>query len=101
MTGIQALERKYSQKPVIPGMPAKIEFEYIRHGTICLIGFFDVATGEMISPYVNFTRTEIDFRDAVKATVETNPDAEWRFVLDGLNTHKSESLVRYEHENSF
>jgi hypothetical protein len=95
MTGIQALERKYSQKPVLSGMPAKIEFEYIRHGTICLIGFFDVATGQMISPYINHTRTEIDFRDAVEATVKTNPDEQWYFVVDGLNTHQSESLVRF------
>jgi len=95
MTGIQALERKYLEMPVIPGVPAKIEFEYIRHGTICLIGFFDVATGEMIAPYINYTRTEIDFVTAIKATVETNPDEEWCFVADGLNIHKSESLVRF------
>jgi transposase len=95
MTGIQALERKYLEKPVIPGMPAKIEFEYIRHGTICLIGFFDVATGQMISPYVSDTRKEADFVAAVKAAVETNPDDGWCFVVDGLNTHQSESLVRF------
>jgi len=95
MTGIQALERKYSEMPVIPGMPAKIEFEYIRHGTLCLIGFFDVATGKMISPYINYTRTEIDFVTAIEAAIETNPDAQWYFIVDGLNTHKSESLVRF------
>ena len=95
MTGIQALERKYVEKPVIPGMPAKIEFEYIRHGTLCLIGFFDVATGEAISPYINYTRTEADFVNAIEATVATDQDKSWIFVGDGLNTHKSESLVRF------
>ncbi len=42
MTGVQALERKYPDKPVMPGRPALTEFEYIRHGTTSLIGFFDV-----------------------------------------------------------
>ena len=95
MTGIQALEHKYPDKPVIPGKAARMEFEYIRHGTISLIGFFDVATGRMEKPYLNPTRTEDDFVEAIRALVETDPEAPWTFVCDGLNTHKSESLVRF------
>ena len=85
MTGIQALEHKY------PDM----EFEYIRHGTVSLIGFFDVATGRMEKPYLNSTRTEKDFVEAIRALIETDPEASWTFVCDGLNIHKSESLVRF------
>lgn len=95
MTGIQALEHKYPDKPVIPGQPARMEFEYIRHGTTSLIGFFDVATGRMEAPYLNKTRTEEDFVEAVRRLVETDPQASWTFVCDGLNTHKSETLVRF------
>ena len=95
MTGIQALEHKYPDKPVMPGKTARMEFEYIRHGTISLIGFFDVATGRMEKPYLNPTRTEDDFVKAMRAMVETDPEASWTFVCDGLNTHKSESLVRF------
>lgn len=98
MTGIQALERKYPDKPVISGKPALMEFEYIRHGTTSLIGFFDVATGRMEKPYLNTTRTEEDFVKAIRALVKTDPDARWTFVCDGLNTHKSESLVRFVSE---
>ena len=72
-----------------------MEFEYIRHGTTSLIGFFDVATGRMEQPYLNPTRTEDDFVEALRALVETDPDASWTIVCDGLNTHKSESLVRF------
>ena len=50
MTGIQALEHKYPDKPVMPGKPSYMEFEYIRHGTTSLIGFFDVATGRVEHP---------------------------------------------------
>ncbi len=95
MTGIQALERKYPDKSVRPGRPALAEFEYIRHGTTSLIGFFDVATGRMEAPYLNQTRTEEDFVTAVCELVATDPEAQWTFVCDGLNTHKSDSLVRF------
>lgn len=95
MTGIQALERKYPDKPVMPGRCARIEFEYIRHGTTSLIGFFDVATGRIEAPYLNKTRTEEDFEAAVRGLIETDPKAPWIFVCDGLNTHRSERLVRF------
>ncbi|MDE5825513.1 MAG: transposase [Lachnospiraceae bacterium] len=79
----------------MPGKAARMEFEYIRHGTTSLIGFFDVATGRMEKPYLNPTRTEEDFVAAVRALVETDPEASWTFVCDGLNTYKSESLVQF------
>lgn len=93
MTGIQALEHKYADKPVMPFKTARMEFEYIRHGTTGLIGFFDVATGQMKTPYLNQTRTEEDFIKAVQGLIDTDAKASWVFVCDGLNTHKSESLV--------
>src|SRR5208337_2154884 len=48
MTGIQALERTAPTKLMIAGKPARIEFEYERHGTLTLIGNFQVTTGELI-----------------------------------------------------
>ena len=98
MTGIQALEHKYPDKLPLPGQCAKTEFEYIRHGTTGLIGFFDVASGRMEVPYLNPTRTEEDFVKAVEALVRTDPEASWTFVCDGLNIHKSEALVRFVSE---
>lgn len=95
MTGIQAREHKYPEKLPLPGQCAKMEFEYIRHGTTSLIGFFDVATGRMEAPYLNPTRTEQDFVKAVEALINTDSEASWTFVCDGLNIHKSESLVRF------
>lgn len=50
MTGIQALEHKYPDKLPLPNSTAKMEFEYIRHGTTSLIGFFDIAGGFLYSP---------------------------------------------------
>lgn len=51
--------------------------------------------GRMETPYLNPTHTEEDFVKAVEALINTDPKASWIFVCDGLNTHKSESLVRY------
>lgn len=93
-TGIQALERKHSARPMMPGKPELIEFEYIRHGTQTLIANFEVATGKLITPSVGPTRKEKDFAAHIERTIATDPEAEWIFIVDQLNTHKSESLVR-------
>jgi transposase len=95
MTGIQALERTAPTKPMKPGREERREFEYTRHGTQCLIGNFEVATGEVIAPTVQATRTEEDFRAHIAATVATDAGAGWIFVADNLTIHCSESLVRY------
>jgi transposase len=95
MTGIQALERNAKPIPMKPGEPVRIEFEYTRHGTLCLIGNWHVVLGQMIAPTIRATRTEEDFCWHVHRTVATDVDAGWVFVVDNLNTHCSESLVRY------
>jgi hypothetical protein len=53
-----------------------------------------VATGRVVAPTVGPTRTEADFAAHVEQTLATDPDGAWLFVVDQLNTHQSESLVR-------
>ena len=78
-----------------PGKVQKTEFEYIRHGTQTLIANFDVATGKIMEPTCGDTRTEEDFAQHIRRTIETDPDAKkWNLIMDCLNTHQSESLVR-------
>lgn len=93
-TGIQALERIHPTRPMEPGKPEAVEFEYQRHGTQALIANFEVATGKMLSPSIGDTRTEEDFAAHISTTIETDPQGEWVFICDQLNTHKSESLVK-------
>ena len=95
MTGIQALEHKYPDKLARPHMTAKTEFEYIRHGTTSLIGFFDIVTGRLECPYLNKTRNAEDFVEALTRIIATDPDKHWIIVADNLNTHYSESVVRF------
>lgn len=94
MTGIQALERLHPTLPMKPGLIERREFEYLRHGTLSLIAGFDVATGQIVASSMGPTRNETDFAMQVRQLVETDPEGEWIFVADGLNTHHSESLVR-------
>jgi transposase len=95
MTGIQALERNAKTIPMKPGQPKRIEFEYTRHGTLCLTGNWHTVLGQMIAPTIRATRTEEDFCWHIHHTVATDREAGWVFVVDNLNTHCSESLVRY------
>jgi transposase len=94
MTGIQALERIAPTKLMIAGKPARVEFEYERHGTLTLIGNFQVTTGELIAPSLGPTRTEADFASHIEQTMATDPGASWVFVTDNLNIHCSETLVQ-------
>lgn len=92
-TGMQALERLHETKPVLPGLVERIEFEYIRHGTLSLIANFEVATGKVICPSIGPTRTEADFVAHIDKTIGTDPGAAWIFVADQLDTHRSAGLV--------
>jgi hypothetical protein len=92
-TGIQALERAARTLPVRPGLVERREFEYRRHGTLCLMANFFVATGT-VEGSVGPTRTEEDFAEHIQRTLDMDPTARWVFVLDQLNTHQSEALVR-------
>jgi hypothetical protein len=93
-TGMQALECIAPTRPTAPGQVERREFEYERHGTLCLTANLHVATGQVIMPTLATTRTEEDFVEHVENTVMTDPDAGWVFVADNLNTHVSEAVVR-------
>jgi hypothetical protein len=49
-TGVQALERKHPDLPMLPGHVLRREFEYVRHGTLSWFINFDVVTGHVIEP---------------------------------------------------
>ena len=96
LTGVQALERKHPGLPLVPGKIERREFEYIRHGTRAFILSRDVVTGVIVAPCCGPTRTEADFLAHLQAVIQTDPKAtRWHVVCDQLNTHQSESLVRW------
>jgi transposase len=94
-TGIQALERLSPDIPPGPGRVQRREYEYIRHGTTCLTANLEIWCGWIVAPTLGPTRMEADFVAHVEQTVATDPDAGWLFIVDNLNTHQSEGLVRW------
>ena len=95
MTGVQALERIADNRPMKQGYIEKIEYEYKRHGTQCLFGGLDVATGEVFGECRQH-RKEKDYVEFIQL-LEKHHDGynQLRIVADNLNTHQSASLVEY------
>jgi transposase len=94
-TGIQALERIAATKLMKAKQVELREFEYKRNGTQCLTANLEVATGKLIGPTIETTRTEKQFAEHIARTVASDPEGGWIFVADNLTTHLSETLVRY------
>lgn len=92
--GIQAKERVNPKQLMKPGQPERIAPEYIRHGTTGLIASRNVATGEVVKPMIQPTRTEEDFVAHIESVVSVHANDKHYFITDNLNTHKSEGLVR-------
>jgi len=96
LTGVQALERTHPGLPLAAGRVERRAFAYVRHGTTTFILNRDVATGQVIAPSHGPTRTAEDFVAHLQRTVATDPAAtRWHVVVDHLNSHQSEALVRY------
>jgi transposase len=101
MTGVQALERKHPDLPMQPGCVLRREFEYIRHGTLSFMVNFHVADGSVGQVSAGSTRTETDFLAHIQRTVAAQPHIrQWHFIVDNLNIHQSEALVRYVAQES-
>jgi hypothetical protein len=103
---MQILQRKYPTQPPQPqrldangqpvrgGTPAKREFEYIRHGTRCLLTTFCVPTGEVVWD-LGPTRTSQDWVAHLRHVQERFPNQRgYDWVVDNLNTHWSLDVCR-------
>jgi transposase InsO family protein len=96
LTGVQALERKHPDLPMQPGHVLRREFEYIRHGTLSWYLNLDVATGKILEPSWGPTRNEQDCLAHLTRLVESAPEVKrWHLMMDNLDTHRSEALVRW------
>lgn len=95
-TGIQALERVEGVAPESRGLHRRKEFEYIRHSTTGLMAAVNVAKGDVVNHRLHPTRNEADFLAFIETTVARFPQQdEVVLMVDQLNTHQSESLVRW------
>jgi transposase len=94
MTSLQANERRAATKLPKPGQVAKQEFQYTRHGTVCVTANWHVVRGQVFATTISETRDNQDFARHIEQTIASDPMAGWVFVVDNLNTHCGEPLVR-------
>ena len=78
-----------------PNSIEKREPEYIRNGTQTLIASRSVTTGKIDAYTVQENRKEEDYLNHIKEIVATDTEAKHVIICDQLNTHKSESLVKF------
>jgi transposase len=96
LTGVQALQRKHPDLPMLSGHVLRREFEYIRHGTLSWFVNFDVVTGKVIEPSWGPTRCEEDCVAHLQRLIASSPQTKrWHLIMDNLDIHRSESLVRW------
>lgn len=80
-------------QPAAPGVPARIDYEYVRNGTANLFILYDIHAGWR-HVEVTAQRTSYQFAHQMKALVDQHyPEAECvRVVLDNLSTHTAAAL---------
>ena len=97
-TGMQALERRFPDRPARPGHPARREFEYIRHGTQSLFCSFEVHRGRVIEQ-CGPTRTGADLRRFMARIAREYPNQIVHVIWDNLNIHYNGRERRWIHFN--
>jgi len=90
-TGIQALERLHPDLPMEPGRPVRREFEYTRHGTLCLMGAYDVRRGKLFG-FTAESRGGDSFLTLLDAVDTCYPDGSGHLVMDNLSDHDTDEV---------
>lgn len=94
-TAIGARSRKYPTRPVGAGRVERREFEYVRHGTACLMAAMDVATGEVLATDAlrNDSVHFISFLDEIDRVVP--PWLTIHVVMDNGSSHTSKKTKKW------
>jgi hypothetical protein len=90
-TGIQALERLNPDIAMEPGQPIRREFEYIRHGTLCLMGAYDVRRGKIFG-FTADKRGGDAFVDLLDVVATCYPSGNGHIVMDNLSDHDTDEV---------
>ena len=105
-TGMQANERKYATEVPRIGRAGRVEYEYIRHGTVSLLAAFNIRTGEVFAECRDH-RTAADLVEFMEGLAKHYVKARKIIVIwDNLNIHydgPSERWTQFNarHRNKF
>ena len=97
-TGMQALERRYADIAMQPGQPVRREFEYVRHGTLCLMGAYDVRRGKLFGfcSKDHDSSTFVDLLDVIDVCYPKGPG---HIVMDNLSAHDTDDVYAWFEEH--
>jgi transposase len=84
--GMQALERRFPDRPTAPGRLRRREFEYKRHGTQTLLCAFEVHTGKVLADCGD-TRKATDLVCFMERVATEYPHQTVHVIWDCLNIH--------------
>jgi transposase len=86
---IQALQRTAPVLPMIPGVPERRSFDYVRHGTVDLFAALNTATGKVIGklPAQHRAAGFRDFLEEIDRQVE--PGLDVHVICGNLSAHKA------------
>jgi len=96
-SGIQVLDTKYPDRMPVPGHFPCIhrDYEYVRHGTICLQAALDLVAGFVHYRITERNRSE-EFIDFLKMLDGQYPDTmKLKIILDNLKVHSSVATRKY------
>jgi hypothetical protein len=89
---IQALARRQSAFPMMPGMPEKRTHDYVRRGTTSLFAAFEIDDGNVITALRRRHRA-IEFRKFLATTDAQVPaHVDIHLVCDNYGTHKAPTV---------
>jgi transposase len=92
---IQALQRTAPVLPMIPGVPERRSFDYVRHGTIDLFAALNTATGKVIGK-LSAQHRAVDFRDFLdEIDRQVEPGLAIHVICDNLSAHKAPVVQKW------
>ena len=97
-TGMQALERRYPDIAMSRGQPVRREFEYIRHGTLCLMGAYDVRNRKLFG-FAAEQRGSEPFVQLLDGVDQCYPTGRGHLVCDNLFDHNTDDVLDWLEEH--
>jgi DDE superfamily endonuclease len=91
-TGMQALERVHADIPMRPGEPLRREPTYVRHGTLCLMGAYDVRQRKLFG-FVAEGHNSETFVDLLDVVDQCYPEGKGHLICDNLSAHMTEDVL--------
>ena len=92
---IQALQRTAPVLPMIPGVPERRSFDYVRHGTVDLFAALNTATGKVIGK-LSAQHRAVDFRDFLdEIDRQVEPGLDVHVICDNLSAHKAPVVQKW------